>query len=73
VNYRSKLAELKMILDFNHEYFGKDFKSNFKFIALIVSNDEKKHARDITDDWKNNTYNFIETAIKIHKEIYKCA
>ena len=36
MNINKKLNEYKSILDFNNEYYKKDFKSNLKFIEGAV-------------------------------------
>lgn len=64
MNINKKLNEYKSILDFNNEYYKKDFKSNLKFIegAVFRLRKEKMNEEEIVA--------FLQDAINIHKEIY---
>lgn len=59
-----KLEEYKSMLDFNNDYFKKDFSNNFKFIKQAV----KKFRKDSLEEKK--IMQFIQDTIDIHKRIY---
>ena len=59
-----KLQEYKSLLNFNDEYYGKDFKSNYKFITWAVNKMNKRRVNEL------EIIAFIQNTIAIHKEIY---
>lgn len=59
-----KLEEYKMLLDFNHEYYGKDLKNNYKFINKAVKIFIKKGIST------EEVLMFLEDTIRIHKNSY---
>lgn len=59
-----KLEEYKSLLNFDDEYFSKDFKSNLKFIKYAINKMLKQNI-DFSEIIK-----FIEDTITIHKQNY---
>lgn len=63
-NITKKLQEYKSLMDYNNEYFKRDFKNNVKFMEYAISKFIKKKLSE------NDIVEFINTAINIHKRIY---
>lgn len=59
-----KLEEYKNLLDFNDEYYGKDFKSNYKFVTWAVNKMRKNKTAE------EEICIFIQDTIDIHINIY---
>ena len=70
MDYKDKLKEYKNMLDFEHPFFKKDFKNNYKFIQQLVYNEEKQHIKDESYEWENSLFQMLEVLIQIHKSNY---
>lgn len=57
-------AQYEALLDFNNEYYGKDFKSHSKFISGAINKMLKN--KEPIEDIKS----FLEDAIDVHTKNY---
>lgn len=58
-------AQYKALLNFKDEYYGKDFKSNYKFIEDAVKRMIKQ--KEPIESIKT----FLQDAIDVHKRTYR--
>lgn len=60
----TKLEEYKSLLNFSHEFYGKDLKNNYKFIDKAVKKFIKKGIST------EEILEFLDDTIKTHKSSY---
>ena len=64
VEINMKLEEYRSLLDFKHEYQGKDLKNNFKFIDKAVKKFKKEGLSS------KEILKFLDDTIRIHKSSF---
>jgi hypothetical protein len=64
MSYEQKLDEYVSILNFDHEFYGKDCKNNLRFIRWSIK-------KLIKEQYTNEQLcDFIQMTINIHKQSY---